>query len=89
MSFPKRKKLFTDSVSVNKKYLTDTLSVKKKYLTDSGVPLEKKHVKGEGLLSGGRGGGAHALTAPIEETSMIASSHASSQNQLVLNQYYI
>ena len=47
------KKLFTDSVSVNKKYLTDTLSVNKKYLTDSGVPIEKKHGKGGGLLYSG------------------------------------
>ena len=47
------KKLFTDSVSVNKKYLTDTLSVNKKYLTDSVFPIEKKHVKGGGLLYGG------------------------------------
>ena len=49
----KRKKLFTDSVSVNKKYLTDTLSVNKKYLTDSVFPIEKKHVKGGGIQYGG------------------------------------
>ena len=48
-----RKKLFTDSVSVNKKYLTDSVSVNKKYLTDSGFPIEKNHVKGGGLLYGG------------------------------------
>ena len=47
------KKLFTDRVSVNKKYLTDSVSVNKKYLTDSGVPIEKKHVKGGGLRYGG------------------------------------
>ena len=35
---------------MNKKYLTDTLSVNKKYLTDSVFPIEKKHVKGGGLL---------------------------------------
>ena len=28
-------------------------TVYKKYLTDSGVPIEKKHVKGGGLLYGG------------------------------------
>ena len=31
----KRKRLFTDTVSVYKKYLTDTVSVYKKYLTDT------------------------------------------------------
>ena len=36
------KQLFTDSVSVNKKYLTDSV-----------FPIEKKHVKGGGLLYGG------------------------------------
>ena len=38
---------------MNKKYLTDSVSVNKKYLTDSGVPIEKKRVKGGGLLYGG------------------------------------
>ena len=38
---------------MNKKYLTDTLSVNKKYLTDSVFPIEKKHLKGEGLIYGG------------------------------------
>ena len=40
-----RKKLFTDSVSLNKKYLTDTLSVNKNYLTDSVFPIEKNTLR--------------------------------------------
>ena len=35
MIFLNRKRLFTDTVSVNKTHLTDTVSVNKKHLTDT------------------------------------------------------
>ena len=40
-----RKRLFTDSVSVNKMHLTDTVSVNKMHLTDS-VSVNKMHLIG-------------------------------------------
>ena len=50
---PYRKRLFADRVSANKKLFADTVSANKKLFADSGVPIEKKHVKGGGLLYGG------------------------------------
>ena len=41
----KRKRLFTDTVSVNKIHLTDTVSVNKMHLTDT-VPVNKFHFPG-------------------------------------------
>ena len=37
----------------NKKLFADTVSANKKLFADSGVPIEKKHIKGRGLLYGG------------------------------------
>ena len=48
-----RKRLFADRVSANKKLFADTVSANKKLFADSGVPIEKKHIKGGGLLYGG------------------------------------
>ena len=53
ISFIKRKRLFADRVSANKNLFADTVSANKKLFADSGVPIEKKHVKGGGLLYGG------------------------------------
>ena len=42
-TFRKRKRLFTDTVSVNKMHLTDTVSVNKMHLTDT-VSVNKVHL---------------------------------------------
>ena len=40
-------------LSANEFLFADRLSANKKLFADSGVPIEKKHVKGGGLLYGG------------------------------------
>ena len=42
--------LFADRVSVNEKLFADAISANEKLFADIGVPIEKKHVKGGGLL---------------------------------------
>ena len=52
-SYPLWKRLFAHRVSANKKLFADTVSENEELFADSDIPIEKKHVKGGGLLYGG------------------------------------